>query len=80
MATSDVRIDTGLNKFIWARGIASVPFRIRVRLERKRNEEEDAAEPFYTLVSHVNVESFKGTLRTALNRIIHAAHYVFLLY
>jgi len=60
MNTNDVRLDTGLNKFVWSRGIGSVPFRVRVLLERKRNEQEDAPEPFYTLVSHVNVDSFAG--------------------
>lgn len=34
MGTSDVRIDTRLNKHIWHRGIRSPPFRVRVRLSR----------------------------------------------
>jgi large subunit ribosomal protein L31e len=34
MGTSDVRIDPELNKEIWARGIKSVPHRLRVKLER----------------------------------------------
>ncbi|WP_411016279.1 50S ribosomal protein L31e, partial [Salmonella sp. s51884] len=42
MGTEDVRLDTRLNKHIWARGIRSVPFRVRVRLARKRNEDEDS--------------------------------------
>merc|ERR1719436_477923 len=50
MNTKDVRIDTKLNKFIWHKGIRNVPFRVRVRLSRKRNEEEDAKESMYTLV------------------------------
>ncbi len=62
MGTKDVRVDTTLNKFIWSRGIAHVPFRVRVRCERKRNEDEEAAERTYTLVSFVNVDSFKGML------------------
>ena len=37
-----------------------VPFRIRVRLARMRNEDEDSANKLYTLVSHVNVATFKG--------------------
>ncbi|KAL5460127.1 hypothetical protein EMCRGX_G033554 [Ephydatia muelleri] len=40
MKTPDVRIDTKLNKQVWARGIRNVPVRIRVRLSRKRNEDE----------------------------------------
>lgn len=41
---SDVRIDTVLNKFIWSQGVKNVPKRVRVRLSRKRNEDEDADE------------------------------------
>ena len=40
----DVRVDAGLNKFIWSQGVRSVAKRIRVRLSRKRNEDEDASE------------------------------------
>merc|ERR1719447_2131056 len=60
MGTEDVRVDTRLNKHIWAKGIRSVPFRIRVRLARKRNEDEDSANKLYTLVTYVPVVSFKG--------------------
>merc|ERR1740121_2349924 len=62
MGTADVRIDQKLNKQIWASGIRNLPRRIRVRLSRKRNEDEDAAEKMYTLVQHVPVErhQFKG--------------------
>mmetsp|Transcript_44623 Transcript_44623/g.123667 ORF Transcript_44623/g.123667 Transcript_44623/m.123667 type:complete len:120 (+) Transcript_44623:33-392(+) len=60
MKTSDVRIDNGLNKAVWAQGIKNVPKRIRVRLSRKRNEDEDADEKLYTVVSYVPVKDFKG--------------------
>ncbi|XP_065839581.1 large ribosomal subunit protein eL31-like [Oscarella lobularis] len=60
MGTTDIRIDVQLNKHIWCRGIKNVPFRVRVKLERKRNEDEDAPNKLYTLVSHVPVDSFKG--------------------
>lgn len=60
MGTPDVRIDTTLNKALWAKGIRSVPYRIRVRLARKRNEDEDSANKLYTLVTYVPVVSFKG--------------------
>lgn len=56
MSTKDVRIDTKLNKAIWANGIRNVPRRIRIRMSRKRNTEDDS---FYTLVQHVHVTSFK---------------------
>merc|ERR1711872_872825 len=60
MGTPDIRIDTRLNKNIWSQGVKSVPYRVRVRLARKRNEDEDSANKFYTLVTYVPVASFKG--------------------
>lgn len=38
----------------------NVQYRIRVRLERKRNEDEDSAHPMYTLVTYVPCTDFKG--------------------
>merc|ERR1711937_411410 len=61
MGTPDVRIDTRLNKHVWHKGVKNVPFRVRVRLARKRNEDEDSIHKLYTLVTVVEgVESFKG--------------------
>jgi len=60
MGTSDVRLDPKLNQAIWAQGIKTVPHRIRVKLERKRNDEENAKEKLFTYASHVPVNSFKG--------------------
>lgn len=62
MKTKDVRIDSKLNEFIWSKGVRNVPYRVRVRLARKRNEDENAAEAMYTLVQYVPVDDFK-TLR-----------------
>ncbi|EDL99197.1 rCG22585, isoform CRA_a, partial [Rattus norvegicus] len=59
MGTPDVRIDTRLNKAVWAKGIRNVPYRIRVRLSRKRNEDEDSPNKLYTLVTYVPVTTFK---------------------
>merc|ERR1719375_1619245 len=59
MNTKDVRIDTKLNKAVWSTGVRNTPKRIRVRMSRKRNEDEDATEKMFTLVQHVPVESFK---------------------
>merc|ERR1712105_577808 len=42
MGTQDVRIDTRLNKHLWSKGVKGVPVRVRVRLARKRNEDEDS--------------------------------------
>ncbi|GJN03924.1 hypothetical protein PR202_ga21423 [Eleusine coracana subsp. coracana] len=40
MGTNDVRVDVKLNKHIWSSGIRSVPRRVRVRIARRRNDEE----------------------------------------
>jgi large subunit ribosomal protein L31e len=60
MLTKDVRIDSNLNKFVWSKGIKNLPTRVRVRMSRRRNEDEDATEKMYTLVQHIPVESFEG--------------------
>ncbi|KAG7095209.1 hypothetical protein E1B28_005984 [Marasmius oreades] len=60
MGTSDVRIDPKLNQALWARGVKSVPHRLRIKLERKRNDDEGAKEKLYTYASHLEVSSFKG--------------------
>ncbi|XP_037058213.1 60S ribosomal protein L31-like [Peromyscus leucopus] len=52
MGTPDVHIDTRLNKAVRAN--------IRVRLCRKRNEDEDSPNKLYTLVTYVPVTTFKN--------------------
>jgi len=60
MGTEDVRLDQGLNKFMWSKGIKNVPYRVRVQIAKKRMESEDAT-GFYTLVTHVPVVgTYKG--------------------
>ena len=59
MKTKDVRLDTKLNKYLWSKGVRNVPFRVRVRLARKRNDDEEAAEKLYTLCMHVPVERYQ---------------------
>jgi len=62
MGTNDVRVDVKLNKAIWSQGIRSVPRRVRVRIARKRNDDEDAKEELYSLVTVVEIpkEELKG--------------------
>jgi len=60
MGTKDVRIDSNLNKFVWATGVRNPPVRVRVRLSRKRNEDEEAEEKLYTFAQLVQVSTFKG--------------------
>ncbi|KFY01643.1 hypothetical protein O988_02624 [Pseudogymnoascus sp. VKM F-3808] len=65
MGTTDVRLDPQLNKKVWEAGIKGCPYRLRVRISRKRNDEEGATERLYSYVQAVNVKSAKG-LQTAL--------------
>mmetsp|Transcript_2417 Transcript_2417/g.7229 ORF Transcript_2417/g.7229 Transcript_2417/m.7229 type:complete len:121 (+) Transcript_2417:114-476(+) len=69
MGTKDVRVDTKLNKEVWKCGIKNVPFRIRVRLSRRRNDDEDAEEALYTLVTAVPIADRNG-FRGLTNRTI----------
>ena len=59
MRTKDVRIDTALNKYVWSKVIRNVLYRVRVRLSRRKDEDEEADEKLYTHVSVVEVYSFK---------------------
>lgn len=58
--TKDVRLDPQLNKKVWESGIKGVPYRLRVRISRKRNDEEGAKEKLYSYVQAVNVGRTEG--------------------
>lgn len=60
MLTSDNRIGVSLNQHIWSQGVRGVPNRIRVRLERKKNSNEEKGEKFYTEINVIKVRSFKN--------------------
>ncbi|ANZ75862.1 60S ribosomal protein L31-B [Komagataella phaffii CBS 7435] len=60
MGTEDVRLDPKLNMAVWKRGIKGVPFRMRLRISRKRNEDEDAKYKLFSYVEPVNVPTVKG--------------------
>lgn len=61
MGVKDVRIDPKLNEFVWQYGIKDFPRRIRVRFERKRNDDEDAKERLYVNALPVlGITNFKG--------------------
>ena len=62
MGTKDVRVDVKLNKHVWSHGVRNVPRRIRVRIARKRNDDEDAKEEFYSYVTVADLpaEGFSG--------------------
>ena len=60
LRTRDVRLDVPVNTYIWSKGIRNPPRRIRVTMERKPSEEEDAKDKYYVFVKHVPVKSFHG--------------------
>ncbi|KAI9136107.1 ribosomal protein L31e-domain-containing protein [Paraphysoderma sedebokerense] len=60
MGTSDVRLDPGLNQAVWKQGVKNVPRRLRLRISRRRNDDEEAKEKLYSLVEFVPCTSFKG--------------------
>eukprot|EP01016_Furgasonia_blochmanni_P044332 TRINITY_DN6153_c0_g1_i1.p1 TRINITY_DN6153_c0_g1~~TRINITY_DN6153_c0_g1_i1.p1 ORF type:complete len:176 (-),score=74.71 TRINITY_DN6153_c0_g1_i1:346-804(-) len=66
MLTEDVRVDTRLNQHLWSHGIRNIPRKVRVRLSRRRNEDDEGKGRFYTLVQFVPVSSFTS-LRTEKN-------------
>mmetsp|Transcript_10978 Transcript_10978/g.16467 ORF Transcript_10978/g.16467 Transcript_10978/m.16467 type:complete len:121 (+) Transcript_10978:251-613(+) len=72
MHTKDVRIESGLNKFVWSKGVRNVPRRVRIQLTRKRNDDDEAEEPMYTLVQHVAVPSYKALGTEVLDDTIDA--------
>ena len=45
---------------MWSKGIRNIPRRVRVRMSRRRNEDEEAEHPFFTLVQHVQVPTYKN--------------------
>lgn len=60
MGTTDVRLDPKLNTTLWKRGIQGVQHRLRLRISRKRNDEEDAKEAMFAFVEPITVPSTKG--------------------
>ncbi|XP_073452151.1 large ribosomal subunit protein eL31-like [Aquarana catesbeiana] len=70
MRTPDVRIDTRLNKSVWAKGSRNVPYHIRVCLSRKLNEDEDSPNKLYTLVTYVPVTTYKGLQTVNIDEFI----------
>jgi large subunit ribosomal protein L31e len=50
MYTEDVRIDAVLNQHLWRNGVRNLDKRVSVVFERKKNEDEDAKQKYYTLV------------------------------
>jgi large subunit ribosomal protein L31e len=62
MKTKDVRVDVKLNKAVWAQGVKNVPHRVRVAISRRRSEDDDAAEEFYSFVTLADdPDTKKGT-------------------
>merc|ERR1711904_320788 len=60
MKTSDVRLDVKLNRAVWSNGVKNVPRRLRIQIQRRRND-DDAQEEMYSYVTAVDTpEGFSG--------------------
>merc|ERR1712072_1181169 len=73
LGTSDVLIHPQLNKAVWSKGVKHIPHRVRVRCERRRNDDEDAKEKLYTIVTHVMVDTTapKKGFRSLLTSVVN---------
>lgn len=60
MQTSDVRLDVKLNKAVWSQGIRNVPNKLRIVVQRRRNEDDEDAEAMYSLVSLAEDQNTRG--------------------
>lgn len=60
MGTTDVRLDPKLNTHLWKRGVQGVQHKMRLRISRKRNDEESAKESMFAFVEPITVPSNKG--------------------
>ncbi|PWN22661.1 hypothetical protein BCV69DRAFT_280257 [Microstroma glucosiphilum] len=69
MGTKEVRVDPKLNQEIWKLGVKDVPRRVRVRLERKRNDDESAKEKLYTYATPIlGITDFHGLQTTVVEQ------------
>lgn len=59
MKTKEVRVDVKLNKAVWSQGIRNVPNKLRIVIERKRNEEDEEG-ALYSLVTLSDNQELKG--------------------
>lgn len=49
---------------MWEQGVKGVAYRLRVRISRRRNDEDGAKEKLYSYVQAVNVNNPKGLKTT----------------
>jgi len=57
LGTSNVMVETEVNKAVWSKGIRNVPRRVRLSFKREKDGESNAMK---TTVSFVAAEKFKG--------------------
>lgn len=67
MGTKDVRLDVKLNKAVWSQGVKNVPHRVRIVVSRRRNDDEDAKEEWYSFVTVADDQTTKGKGTTVVN-------------
>ena len=42
------------NRAVWANGVKNVPRRLRIQIQRRKNDDEDASEEMYSIVTAVD--------------------------
>lgn len=66
LGTSQVRVDSELNKYLWFNGISNPPRQVRLALERKPLETSEKSKTglkkYVVNISHIIPETFKGLL------------------
>merc|ERR1711988_160921 len=60
MGTEEVKIDTKLDQFIWSQGVRNVPRRVRIRVKRCKDEDDEAGSTWVSRVSLLQCNRFKG--------------------
>merc|ERR1712054_550112 len=54
MKTTDVRLDVKLNSAVWSNGVKNVPRRLRIQIQRRRNDNDEGQEEMYSFVTAVD--------------------------
>jgi len=58
--TKEAKLDVALNRAIWKNGIKALPVRLRIRITKRRSEDEDAKEKYYAFATVAEKQEFQG--------------------
>jgi large subunit ribosomal protein L31e len=60
MKTKNVKVDVKLNRRVWSQGIKNVPNKLRIIIQRKRNEDDEDSDELYSYVTVADDPTTKG--------------------